>query len=358
MIGSRRCRRVQRATDLNVTGLDIQAVAQGPSTTPDRDPGYPTFSARRPLKLAFVGQETYFRACALSAPCGGIEPTFVDYRAGFDAGPMLAQLQTAAPDVVIAFRPEIIPAGAFAELSAITLGYLTEPLPRGASGSHEDLVRRRGYLEMLDPGNFDRLVSFDPLMVETVEQVMPVWRSLPLPVADDYYAPVPADAHTARALFVGRSTEHRELFLTPAKHAFDVIHVAHGAGDELLSRLLEESDIGINVHNEDYPTFENRCATILAAGNLLISERLSPTHGLEPSIDFVEVTVPEELSRALFNIRRHPDAYRRMRIRGRMKAEYFRASRVYPRLVGDLLVDVRTFGRGRAGAAVSGTLDC
>lgn len=343
---------------MNVTELDIQAAGQGPFAAFDRDVGYPAFSARRPLRLAFVGQETYFRACALSAPHDGIEPTFIDYRAGFDAGPMVAQLQTAAPDVIIAFRPEIIPTGAFAGLSAVTLGYLTEPLPRGTTGVHEDLVRRREYLGMLDPGNFDRLVSFDPLMVESVEQVMPVWRSLPLPVADEYFAPVPAAPHSARALFVGRSTEHRELFLTPAKHAFDVVHVAHGAGDEMLSRLLEESDIGINIHNESYPTFENRCATILAAGNLLISERLSPTHGLEPSIDFVEVTVPEELTRALSNIRRHPDAYRRMRIRGRMKAEYFRASRVYPRLVGDLLADVRAFGRGRADTAAPGTVDC
>lgn len=275
-------------------------------------------------------------------------PSFVDYRAGVDVGPALAQLEQLAPDVVVAFRPELIPAGAFGDLDAITLGYLTEPLPRSPGRAHADLVRRLGYLEMLDPGNFDRIVSFDPLMVEAVEQVAPVWRSLPLPVADEHFAPVPAGRLGARALFVGRSTAHREMFLTPAKHHFDVVHVAHGADDDMLAKLLAESDVGINLHNENYPSFENRCATILAAGNLLVSEPLSPTHGLEPAIDFIEVTVPEELQRALFNVAHHPDAYRRMRIRGRMKAEYFRASRVYPKLVADLLVEVRTFGRGRA----------
>ncbi len=312
-----------------------------------RSPGYPAFADRRPLRLAFVGQSTYFRSCALQSRCHGIEASFIDHRAGVEIGPVLAQLQQTAPDVVVVFRPEIIPAGAFAEVEAITLGYLTEPLPRAADGAHPDLVRRLGYLEALDPGNFDRIVSFDPLMVDAVERIAPVWRSLPLPVADEHFAPVPAGRLRARAAFVGRSTDHRELFLTPAKHHFDVVHVAHGASDELLLRLLAESDVGINLHNEAYPTFENRCATILAAGNLLVTEPLSPTHGLEPSIDFLEVTVPEELQRALFNVRRHPDAYRRMRIRGRMKAEYFRASRVYPRLVGDLLLDVRTFGRGQ-----------
>jgi hypothetical protein len=336
---------------LNATGLDtLPAAAHAPASPigTARAATYPLLSDKHPLRVAFVGQATYFRSCSLTFPCNALEPSFVDHRAGVPIAPVLAQLEQIRPDVVIVFRPEIVPRGAFASLDAITLGYLTEPLPRGEREAHDDLVRRLGYLEMLDPANFDRIVSFDPLMVEAVERVAPVWRSLPLPVADEYFAPVPSGPLAGRALFVGRSTDHRELFLAPVKHHFDVVHVAHGATDEMLLNLLAESDVGINVHNEPYPTFENRCATILAAGNLLVSEALSPTHGLEPSIDFVEMTVPEELQRALFNIQRSPDSFRRMRIRGRMKAEYFRASNVYPRLIADLLVDVRTFGRGRA----------
>jgi hypothetical protein len=37
-------------------------------------------------------------------------------------------------------------------------------------------------------------------------------------------------------------------------------------------------------------------------------------------------------------------------VRGRRKAEQFRASRVYPRLVADLLADVRAFGSARVPA--------
>jgi hypothetical protein len=40
-----------------------------------------------------------------------------------------------------------------------------------------------------------------------------------------------------------------------------------------------------------------------------------------------------------------------VRVRGRRKAEQFRASRVYPRLITDLLADVRAFGSPRAAAA-------
>jgi hypothetical protein len=327
--------------------LDSRAALMRPEpqlTERSRQAPYPRLSPRAPLTLAFVGQETYFSACALNAATRDVVPVFVDYRAGADPTPMVKALETVAPDVVVVFRPEIIPPGCFAELSAITVGYLTEPLPRDAD-AHPDLQRRLEYLRELDPSNFDRIISFDPLIVGAVEEIVPVWRSLPLPVADELFAPVGPSAQPPKALFVGRSTVHRELFLTPVKHEFDVVHLAHGASGDLLRRFLAETDIGINLHNENYPTFENRCAITLAAGQLLISEALSPTHGLEPNIDFLQVKFPDELHRMLFNATQRPDAYRRIRIRGRKKAEYFRASRVYPRLVRDLLLDIGVFGR-------------
>ena len=151
-----------------------------------------------------------------------------------------------------------------------------------------------------------------------------------------------------RVAFVGRSTEHRESYLVDVKHNFDVLHIAHGIfGDQLLD-LLRETDVAINLHNEPYPSFENRVSLHLAAANLVVSEPLSPTHGLEPGIDYIEVRHPKELLQTIGQIRLDPDLFRRVRIRGRRKAEAFRASRVYPRLVHDLLLDLEVFGTDRA----------
>jgi hypothetical protein len=47
-------------------------------------------------------------------------------------------------------------------------------------------------------------------------------------------------------------------------------------------------------------------------------------------------------------LQRFPNTYQRVRVHGRMKAEGFRASAVYERLVHDLLLDVRAFGSERA----------
>ena len=300
-----------------------------------------------PLRLAFVGQTTYFASCSLQEPAAGILPVFIEFRAGADAGSMVDSLQAFDPDVVLVFRPEIIPAGAFADVGALTLGFLTEPIPRADGGSHPDLERRLDDLRAVDPGNFDRIVSFDPLMAATADPILPVWRSLALPVSDRLFLGTHVRSDPPKMLFVGRSTPHREELLMPAKHEHDIIHIAHGVTDDRLLAYLREVDVGLNIHNEPYPTFENRVSVSCAAGLLVVSEPLSPTHGLEPGIDYLEVHNFQDLLVALFDLRRHISAYHRVRVRGRAKAERFRASRVYPALVRDAMLDVRAFGSPR-----------
>jgi hypothetical protein len=49
----------------------------------------------------------------------------------------------------------------------------------------------------------------------------------------------------------------------------------------------------------------------------------------------------------LHQLKLRPDSCERIRVRGRLKAEEHRASRVWPRIVGDLLEDIRVFGPAR-----------
>ncbi len=303
----------------------------------------------RPLRIAFVGQATFFEACSLQGRHGGLQASFLEFRAGSSAPALLAGLRQCRPDVVVVFRPEIIPAGAFAELPAATVGFLTEPLPRGGQ-THEDLERRLAELRHVDASNFDRIISFDPLIADTAAAVLPVWRSLPLPVADRYFAapPLPSFADSPRLLFVGRSTPHRERLLTPIKHEYDLLHLAFGVSAGRLADVMAEHDVGINVHNEPYPSFENRVCLHLAAGHLVLSEPVSPTHGLEPGLDFLEFDSALGLVHLVERMRRFPGVWNRVRVRGRLKAEQFRASHVYGRLVSDLYADLEAFGSERA----------
>ena len=308
---------------------------------------YPPPPGGAALRIAFVGQSTYFRATSLDEQSDRVRTTYVEFREGRDADDLMAALRDHDPHVVIVFRPELIPPGLFHGQRFAALGFLTEPLPRIAGARHPDLDRRLHELRAIDQSNFDRIVAFDPLFVETAEEIMPVWRSLPLPVADRYYRDVRPINGAPRVCFVGRSTEHRERFLLPIKHEFDILHLAFGVDADRLEDVLDEHDVTINLHNEPYESFENRVCIHLAAGHLVISERLNPRHGLEPGIDYVEIGSPDELLDLMLALHRWPGSYDRVRVRGRMKAEQYRASEVYPRLINDLYLDLARFGTER-----------
>jgi hypothetical protein len=306
------------------------------------------------VRLAFVGQQAYFGYIALEQPAGDLEPRFFELRPNEDGAELRAELDAYDPDVVIAFRPELVPHGLFEGLTAITLGWLTEPLPRGAD-AHPDLEQRLEYLRNIDPASFDRIVAFEPKIVPAAETVLKVWRSLPLPCTDRLFAEPNAPNPRPRFLFTGRSTPHRDAFLNPIKHDFDVIHLAHGVTGDKLAEFMAECDAGINLHNEPYPTFENRCGVYLAAGLLLISETLDPRCGLVPGVHYVECAAPWAMWEICAALTRTPHAFRSIRVRGRAAGERFRASKVYPRLVADLLADVRAHG-SRRGARTTVTL--
>ena len=307
-----------------------------------------------PARVAFVGQETYFAQCAPHAPTATLTPRFFDFRAGVgaDHDELVAALRGWGAHVVVVFRPEIVPPGAFGDIDALTLGFLTEPLARGED-VHPDQAMRESELSAVDATNFDRVVSFDPLVAETADRHATVWRSLPLPVDDRLYADVRPSANPPRVLFLGYSTAHRERFLVNAKHEYDVLHYAHGLHGDRLAEVFARTDVGLNLHGEPYPSFENRVLLHLAAGHLVISEPLSPTHGLEPGIDYVEIRRPDELMTVLYQLHRRPDAFERIRLRGRAKADDYRASRIWPRLIADLLRDVRAFGTQRTARSVT-----
>jgi len=298
------------------------------------------------LRVAFVGQSVYFRQCALEQPADGVEPCFIDFRAGAPPAPLLAELARYDPDVVLVFRPEIVPEGLFAGLRAVRIGYLTEPLPREHGVEHEDLRQRLWWLEQVDPSNFDRIVCFDPLIAQTASGVLPVWRSLPIPVADSVYADVKERAKPPRMLFVGRPTPHREAVLQPLERGHRIVHIGHGVHGERLLRFFARADVQLNLHNNPYPTFENRIMLALAAGHLVISEPLSPQHGLSDGTHYLEARNPERFLELADALLADPDAFSEVQLAGRALAEEFRASRVYPELIRAALAET-----GRTAAA-------
>lgn len=163
-----------------------------------------------------------------------------------------------------------------------------------------------------------------------------VWRTLAPPVADALFGE-PVTEPCGRAQWLGPGGRRREAYLGYFEHRTELVPAEDdGPGGDTPS-----APVALNLHDEDEPACEHRALVALARGQLLVSETLVPARGLEPNIDYLEARDFDDAFLAVENAARAPEAFRRVHLCGRRKAELFRASRVVERLVGDLLLEVR-----------------
>ena len=295
---------------------------------------------------------------ALSAPAAGLEPVWIEHREGGSPQPLLDRLRDACPEIVVVFAPARVPRGLLRELGATALAFITEPLrlrhgePRDPWAPGDDLGYAvevsdgLGDRVAFDPGDFDRVMAADPLIGHVAPQ-LGIWRSPPAPVDDALFAEPAPSSGRPRPLYLGPSGERVERYLTGPKHFYELSHYVSGLTGDALREALADADVGVVVGPEPLPGSSPVAGLHLAAGHLLVCEPLLPTRGLEPGLDHVVVQAPDQVMRVLHQLARRPRAFEAVRARGRFKAEGLRASRVWPRLVGDLLADVAAFD-GRA----------
>jgi hypothetical protein len=299
-----------------------------------------------PLRVVYVGREVEERKWTLTAPAGGVLPAFVDHRRS-DLPERVSALE---PDIVVVFGPERLERGVAGALAAATVAYLVEPLepPVTDDGSPWRVTDPLDAMPIgFDLGEYDRVLVADPRTARSPARPA-VWRSAPLAVDDALYRPAEDRALTGlRPLFIGASTEHREYFLTPAKHYYELRHYAFGLAAERLAQVLGETTVGVVLSPGPFTTFEAAAPLHLAAGHLLLAGPLVPPRGLESGLDHLTFYGPGDLVHLLYEIQSRPAAFEVIRQRGRVRAEEFRASRIWPRLLRDLLLDLDAFGSAR-----------
>ena len=290
----------------------------------------PRRSVGEPLRVAFLGSAAWLENCAPPAMAHGFAVGRIATGPTADAGESLTGLNRFRPHVAVLFDPPSVPAELMAALSGLRLGVLVGGLP-GADWTGE-------------VGDLNRVVSFRPELTGEEIGDSHVWRAIPPPISDALFAEVRPLHARPRAVSVGRSTEHREDVLMPAKHHHDVLQLIHGVHGQDLANLLRGFDVGVHVAPELGGGFGAQVGMHLAAGQLLLTEALRPAHGLERNIDYLQFDSADELVERLDRLHRFPEMHERIRIRGRLKAEQYRASRVFARLLADLLADVAAFG--------------
>jgi len=301
---------------------------------------------RGKIRILFVGQSEYFNSCALSRS-NWAETAFVHFRHETDQAYILQAIGDFQPGVLICFRPEFIAKGLFQKVTALTVGFSSEPVPHSESDRHADLQRRLSYLEQMDVSNFDRLVHFDVQSLDLLRSKgYPYWRAQPLPLDWGLYETKAPLRDRKGATFVGRATPYRDRFLDLPKRDFNVAHLAHGIDGEALQQFLSHSLVGINLHNENYAGFENRVLYHFACGNLLLTQNLVPSYGLERDEDYLGFETPEQLYALLREVLADPALFEGIRAFGAIKAKkLFNSEDVYKSLIDDLHLDVSAYGR-------------
>ncbi|HLH14811.1 MAG TPA: hypothetical protein VKV16_08475 [Solirubrobacteraceae bacterium] len=299
----------------------------------------PPRAVGEPLRLAFLGAPVWCDGCCPPAVTRDL------LAATFELAPAVAAdgawtlearardaLERLRPHVTVVFDPLAVAEELLRELPGASVGVLVAGVPADATAQLPGL---------------DRLVSFEPRLTGTALGPHEIWRALPPPVADALYRPARPVHRAPRAMSIGRSTEHRETMLMPAKHHHDLLQVLHGLSGEPLAEVLGDCDVGVYCAPRPGGGFGHQVGMHLAAGQLLLSETLTPAHGLERNIDYLHIDSPDALSWVLERLGRFPEMHHRIRVRGRLKAEQYRASRVFARIAHDLLADVAAFGSPR-----------
>lgn len=293
-----------------------------------------TQAGSRQLRVAFLGPPVWLDNCAPPLPANGVAPVRVELGMGEDdLARLAADVRAARADVTVVFDPGRVPGEILRELPGTTLGLH----PRTSTDAQLDAVA----------GSLDRVASFRPSLTGTRAGETTLWRAFPVPVSDAVYADGRRPRTAMRAMTLGRSTEHRERMLLPAKHHHDLLQVLHGLSGESLIELLREYDIGVYVAAGPGGAYGPQIGLHLAAGQLLLAEAPTPAHGLERNIDYLHFDSPNALVWTLERLQRFPEMHHRIRVRGRLKAEQYRSSRVFARIAHDLLADVRAFGTPR-----------
>ncbi len=281
--------------------------------------------------MAFVGPAGLLDRCA---PHGSTHS--FDYRrlaVQPSGGADWSALNVDAFDVMVVLDPAGFRSEDLESLPGITLGVLPE-LP--ADGQERACAA------------VDRLVCFDPALTGRLVGGAEIWRAIPPPVSDAFFAPARPWHRAPRAMTIGHSTSHREAMLMPAKHRHDLLQVIHGVEGAALVDLLGEHGLGVYVSPQSDGGFGWQVGAHLAAGQLLLAEPLRPAHGLEINIDYLRFDSPENLALTLDRLASFPEMFRRIQVRGRSKAEHFRASRIFERIIADVRLDVAAFGSTRA----------
>lgn len=200
--------------------------------------------------------------------------------------------------------------------------------PRLFSEAREVVQRRADFLKQLDSQSSLKVVVSDEASYDYCESLGINARLSPPPVNDELLKTQTASGDVILAAWRGHTAFSSGFLSSLPEGWFLPI-------DRRFVTMEEMSEISHSIILQDsvVSEFPYEFALCLTAGHLLISQAIEPSWGLEPGIDYLEITTPDELFYVVEALRRNPFSTDLMRWRGMEKSKIFLASQVIPRLI-------------------------
>jgi len=244
--------------------------------------------------------------------------------------------------LTIVVNPDDYPIDALASLRGVVWLWFLRPIhrersphssvaPRLTRSSEESSMTRKSFLDSLEAKPSVSIVVSDAESFEYCNRRGIRVRLSPPPVTDGVADLASSSEATISVWTPEKSTEYVRKFveaLPPEVLATE------------LPRVVDPALIKVPTHwvvpQEDFMrAFPYEAAMALVAGQTLISEALVPRWGLEPGLDYIEYSTPEELFRIVEHIARYPHSTQLMSSRGKSKSRTFVASQVYVQLLSE-----------------------
>lgn len=216
-------------------------------------------------------------------------------------------------------------------IATITSERLSEA-PRLALVAEESIETRREFLVTLPLNDLSVIVASDRWTFDYCSSVSPRVLLSPPPVNDELaHTPITSNA-TIRVWPPAKQSPYLQKFLEPLPR--DAVM----AGIESLAegQVWTVPSHWVVPQSGLHHAFPYEAAMALVAGQTLITESLVQSWGLEPGLDYIEYSTPDELHRIVEHLMRYPESTRLMAGRGKTKSSMFIASNVYARLLSSL----------------------
>lgn len=292
------------------------------------------------MKLAFISQPEYFRfmyehELDFLGEVREFVFTFSMTEKDFGA------LEEYDPDVSFFFRGEFFPEEVLRRLRGIKVSLSSEPFPNVINGELNytlDSLKRYIVFRRIAHKSFDYVFHYDASSLPFIENDgMHLSGVFYFPVATTVYR----KEHREKKwdfFFIGRSTAYREKFLLPLKHQYHFLHICHGVWGEELVDYANQSRILINLHAENEMSWEPRVQMLMATGNMIMSEKITPNPYLIPGRDYVEFASRQDLHEKADYYLKHEEEREAIALNGmRTIHAMFDAKKLFPELIDGIM---------------------